>query len=112
MWLYAFARAQGCHVRRLSTFTIKRTGYAFTEAGRNVSFGGLLKGTSWRRPNDVLGAVFSLNMLGPDHRACLAAGDSGAFPGDGELNYGHERVLELFYSFPPAKGITLSPRFI
>ncbi|QHB56424.1 carbohydrate porin (plasmid) [Ralstonia solanacearum] len=83
--------------------------YAFTEAGRNVSFGGLLKGTAWGRPNDVLGAAFSLNMLGPDHRAYLAAGGSGAFLGDGALNYAHERVLELFYSMQLVKGVTLSP---
>ncbi len=85
--------------------------YAFTEVGRNVSFGGLLKGTSWGRPNDVVGAAFSLNMLGPDHKAYLAAGGSGAFLGDGALNYGHERVLELFYSFQPVKGLMLSPDF-
>jgi len=96
---------------RLNWSDDKTETYAFTEVGRNVSFGGLLKGTSWGRPNDVLGAAFSLNMLGPDHRAYLAAGGSGAFLGDGALNYGHERILEVFYSFQPVKGITLSPDF-
>lgn len=57
----------------------------------------------------MLGAAFSLNMLGPDHRAYLAAGGSGAFLGDGALNYAHERVLELFYSMQLVKGVTLSP---
>jgi len=76
-----------------------------------VSFGGLLKGASWGRPDDVLGAAFSLNMLGPDHRAYLAAGGNGAFLGDSALNYGHERILEVFYSFQPVKGIMLSPDF-
>lgn len=96
---------------RLNWSDDKTETYAFTEAGRNVSFGGLLKGTAWGRPNDVVGAAFSLNMLGPDHRAYLAAGGSGAFLGDGALNYGHERVLELFYSFQPVKGLMLSPDF-
>lgn len=94
---------------RLNWSDDKTETYAFTEAGRNVSFGGLLKGTAWGRPNDVLGAAFSLNMLGPDHRAYLAAGGSGAFLGDGALNYAHERVLELFYSMQLVKGVTLSP---
>ena len=96
---------------RLNWSDDKTETYAFTEAGRNVSFGGLLTGTSWGRPNDVLGAAFSLNMLGPDHRAYLAAGGSGAFLGDGALRYGHERILEVFYSFQLVKGITLSPDF-
>ncbi|XHO07676.1 hypothetical protein ACEQUB_p00923 (plasmid) [Ralstonia syzygii] len=94
---------------RLNWSDDKTETYAFTEAGRNVSFGGLLKGTAWGRPNDVLGAAYSLNMLGPDHRAYLAAGGSGAFLGDGALNYAHERILELFYSMQPVKGIMLSP---
>jgi carbohydrate-selective porin OprB len=96
---------------RLNWSDDKTETYAFTEAGRNVSFGGLLKGASWGRPDDVLGAAFSLNMLGPDHRAYLAAGGNGAFLGDSALNYGHERILEVFYSFQPVKGIMLSPDF-
>ena len=96
---------------RLNWSDDKTETYAFTEVGRSVSFGGLLKGTAWRRPNDVLGAAIAVNMLGPDHRAYLAAGGSGAFLGDGGLNYGHERVLELFYSLQVTKALAISPDF-
>jgi len=96
---------------RLNWSDDKTETYAFTEVGRSVSFGGLLKGTAWRRPNDVLGAAIAVNMLGPDHRAYLAAGGSGAFLGDGALNYGHERVLELFYSLQVTKALAISPDF-
>lgn len=50
--------------------------YAFTEIARSISAGGLLAGTSWDRPNDMSGIAMALNMLGPDHRAYLAAGGS------------------------------------
>lgn len=96
---------------RLNWSDDKTETYAFTEAGRSVSFGGLLKGAAWRRANDVLGAAVAVNMLGPDHRAYLAAGGSGAFLGDGGLNYGHERVLELFYSLQVTKVLAISPDF-
>ncbi|MGN8089023.1 carbohydrate porin [Ralstonia sp. 22086] len=96
---------------RLNCSDDKTETYAFTEAGRSVSFGGLLKGAAWRRANDVLGVAVAVNMLGPDHRAYLAAGGSGAFLGDGGLNYGHERVLELFYSLQVTKVLAISPDF-
>lgn len=96
---------------RLNWSDDKTETYAFTEVGRSVSVGGLLKGAAWRRPNDVLGVAFAANMLGPDHRAYLAAGGSGAFLGDGGLNYGHERVLELFYSLQVTKALAISPDF-
>nr|WP_296228749.1 carbohydrate porin [Ralstonia sp. UBA689] len=96
---------------RLSWSDDKTETYAFTEAGRSVSFGGLLRGAAWGRPNDVLGVAYAQNMLGPDHRAYLAAGGNGAFLGDGTLNYGPERVLEVFYSVQLAKGLAISPDF-
>lgn len=96
---------------RLNWSDDKTETYAFTEIGRSVSAGGLLTGTAWGHPNDILGVAMALNMLGPSHRAYLAAGGSGAFLGDGALNYGHERVLEVFYSFQLFKGVTLSPDF-
>jgi opacity protein-like surface antigen len=96
---------------RLNWSDDKTETYAFTEVGRSVSFGGLLKGTAWRRPNDVLGLAVAVNMLGPDHRAYLAAGGSGAFLGDGGLNYGHERVLEVFYSLQVTQALAIGPDF-
>jgi hypothetical protein len=56
--------------------------YAFTEIGRQVAWGGTLKGTAWGRPNEV-GLGMAINMLGSNHRNYLAAGGLGAFLGMG-----------------------------
>ncbi|WP_109582130.1 carbohydrate porin [Cupriavidus plantarum] len=85
--------------------------YAFTEIGRQVAFGGTLKGKAWGRAKDEVGVAFAANMLGPHHRAYLAAGGLGAFLGDGALRYGPEQVLEVYYSFAVWKTLTLSPDF-
>lgn len=85
--------------------------YAFTEVGRSVSLGGVLSGRRWGRPQDTLGLAVAVNMLGAAHRAYLAAGGQGAFLGDGALNYGSERILEVFYSFQPFKNLWISPDF-
>ncbi|AZG12204.1 high affinity Mn2+ porin [Cupriavidus metallidurans] len=85
--------------------------YAFTEIGRSFSVGGILSGQRWGRPQDTLGIGVAVNMLGSAHRAYLAAGGLGAFLGDGALNYGQERVLEVFYSFQPTKRLWISPDF-
>lgn len=85
--------------------------YAFTEVGRSVSFGGILSGHRWGRRQDGLGVGVAVNMLGSAHRDYLAAGGLGAFLGDGALNYGRERILEVFYSFQPVKHLWISPDF-
>ncbi|KWR85477.1 carbohydrate porin [Cupriavidus sp. IDO] len=85
--------------------------YAFTEIGRSFSFGGILSGQRWGRPQDALGVGVAVNMLGSAHRDYLAAGGLGAFLGDGALNYGQERILEVFYSFQPVKHLWISPDF-
>ncbi|MEO6850072.1 MAG: carbohydrate porin, partial [Mucilaginibacter sp.] len=69
----------------------------FTEIDRSLSFGGVLKGTSWKRGNDELGLAFIVNGLSADHRDYLAAGGYGFLLGDGQLNYSPEMIAELYY---------------
>lgn len=85
--------------------------YAFTEVGRSVSFGGILTGQRWGRPEDALGVAVAINMLGSAHRDYLAAGGLGAFLGDGALNYGKEQLVEVFYSLQLVKHLWISPDF-
>jgi len=59
----------------------------FTEIDRSVTFGGVLKGTSWKRDDDELGLAFIGNGLSAPHRDYLAAGGYGFLIGDGKLNY-------------------------
>lgn len=96
---------------RASLSDDKTETYAFTEIGRQVSAGGVLKGDAWGRARDALGVAVAINMLGPNHRNYLAAGGQGAFLGDGALRYGPEQILEIYYSFRPVKYLSISPDF-
>lgn len=69
----------------------------FTEIDRSLSFGGVLKGTSWKRPDDELGLAFVGNGLSAPHRDYLADGGYGFLIGDGKLNYSPEMIAELYY---------------
>jgi hypothetical protein len=85
--------------------------YAFTEIGRDLSAGALVKGTAWDRPKDTLGLALAINALDRAHRDYLAAGGLGAFLGDGRLDYATERIVELFYSVQLNAGLSLSPDY-
>ena len=69
----------------------------FTEIDRSLSFGGVLKGTSWHRDDDELGLAFIGSGLSSEHRDYLADGGYGFIIGDGRLNYSPELVAELYY---------------
>lgn len=69
----------------------------FTEIDRSLTFGGLLKGTAWKRADDELGLAFIGNGLSGPHRNYLAAGGYGFLIGDGKLNYAPEMIAELYY---------------
>jgi hypothetical protein len=70
-----------------------------------MSLGLLLKGRLWRRPDDTFGVAGLLNGLSKDHRDYLAAGGLGFIIGDGALNYGLEKILEVFYIVQVTKGM-------
>jgi len=69
----------------------------FTEIDRSLSFGGVLKGSSWNRADDELGLAFIGSGLSKEHQAYLADGGYGFIIGDGKLNYSPELVAELYY---------------
>ena len=84
----------------------------FTEIDRSLSFGGVLKGTSWKRADDELGLAFVVNGLSADHKNYLAAGGYGFLIGDGKLNYSPEMVAELYYKINAfQKKLWLSPDY-
>jgi hypothetical protein len=85
--------------------------YAFTEIGRNFSAGVLVKGNAWSRPKDVLGIALAVNGLSRSHANYLAAGGLGGFLGDGQLNYGAERITEMFYALQLNRYLSLSADF-
>ena len=77
--------------------------YAFTEIDRSLSGGALIKGASWKRPNDKLGLAYAINGLSNAHRQYLREGGIGFFLGDGQLNYKSENILEVFYNAEVSK---------
>ena len=85
--------------------------WAFTEIDHTLSFGFLLKGTCWRRPNDQVGLGFAFNGISDAHRDYLAAGGIGFLIGDGRLRYGLEEILETYYNLEIVKGINITVNF-
>jgi hypothetical protein len=73
--------------------------YAFSEIGRDFSAGAIIKGDAWGRPQDMLGIGAAINGLSGAHANSLATGGLGGFLGDGQLDYGTERIAEVFYSW-------------
>lgn len=72
--------------------------WAFTEIDQTLQAGLSLKGTRWKRGDDVIGLAGVINGISSEHRAFLKAGGYGFIIGDGALNYGHEAILETYYS--------------
>jgi high affinity Mn2+ porin len=69
----------------------------FTEIDRSFTFGGVLKGTKWKRGNDEAGLAFIADGLSAPHRNYLADGGYGFLIGDGKLNYAPEMIAEFYY---------------
>ncbi|MFZ0496327.1 MAG: carbohydrate porin [Methylocella sp.] len=70
----------------------------FTDVDESASFGGVLKGTLWGRPNDRIGLAGIVNGLSSNYQAFLAAGGLGLIIGDGALSYRPEEIIETYYS--------------
>ncbi|HWB93405.1 MAG TPA: carbohydrate porin [Puia sp.] len=86
----------------------KHVTWAFTEIDRTISAGLSLKGTGWKRKDDVVGLAQVVNAISADHRAFLKAGGYGFIIGDGNLNYGHETITEAYYNARLTKTFWLS----
>jgi high affinity Mn2+ porin len=80
----------------------------WTDCDRSLSFGTVLKGTSWGRPNDKVGVAGVVEGLSPEARAYFAAGGLGILIGDGRLNYRQENILEAYYAYSLNKWATLT----
>jgi high affinity Mn2+ porin len=81
---------------------------SFTDIDRSVSGGLSVKGSYWGRPTDTFGIGGAVNGLSAAHRDFLAAGGLGLLIGDGQLNYGNERILETYYAYAIDKSFTFT----
>ncbi len=85
--------------------------YCYTEDDRTLELGGFSMGRLWRRPEDRAGAAFVVNGIAGSHQQYLALGGLGFLLGDGGLTYGHEKILESFYTAHLWRGFFLSYDF-
>ncbi len=80
----------------------------WTDVSNSFSFGGVLKGTSWGRPNDRIGIAGVTEGLSRDARLYFEAGGIGILIGDGRLTYRRENVIEAYYAYSFDKWTTLT----
>lgn len=76
----------------------KTEDYAFTAIDRLASGGLSVKGTKWKRKDDVAGTSFTASGISGVHAVYLARGGLDFLIGDGRLNYAPEYVWESYYS--------------
>ena len=80
----------------------------WTDCDKSLSFGTVLKGNAWGRPDDKIGVAGVVEGLSPIARAYFAAGGLGILIGDGQLNYRPEQILEVYYAYSLNKWATLT----
>jgi len=76
----------------------KTQSFVFTAIDRLASGGVSVKGTSWKRKDDVAATSFTAGGLSGVHALYLARGGLDFLIGDGRLNYAPEYVWESYYS--------------
>ena len=76
----------------------KTQDFAFTAIDRLASGGIVVKGTQWRRKDDVAGTSFTASGISGVHALYLARGGLDFLIGDGKLNYAPEYLWESYYS--------------
>ncbi len=80
----------------------------WTDCSESLSFGTVLTGTAWGRPNDKIGVAGVVEGLSAEARSYFAAGGLGILIGDGQLNYRREKILEAYYAYSLNKWATLT----
>lgn len=80
----------------------------WTDCSESLSFGTVLSGSSWGRPNDKIGLAGVVEGLSTEQRAYFAAGGLGILIGDGQLNYRREKILEAYYAYSLNQWTTLT----
>jgi carbohydrate-selective porin OprB len=85
--------------------------FAYTEVDDTFQIGADLVGRWWRRGNDKIGLAFVTNGISELHRRYLQLGGLGFLLGDGNLRYGRENIVELYYNLQVYRGFFLAGDF-
>jgi high affinity Mn2+ porin len=72
--------------------------WAFTQIDQSISGGLTLNGKKWKRKNDIIGIAYVNSGLSKPHQNYLKAGGTDFMLGDGQLRYGRENLIEIYYS--------------
>lgn len=83
--------------------------FAYTEADRAASAGIQVSGVHWGRAADRLGFAVAYNALSSEHKQYLEAGGCGFVLCDGALNYGYEKITEVYYRVQVGAYLQISP---
>ena len=87
----------------------KTESFAYTEVDQTFAGGMTANGSLWHRRFDRAGLAFLTNAIAKDHQIYLADGGLGFLLGDGQLNYGREKIVETFYTGHVWRGIYVAP---
>jgi hypothetical protein len=82
----------------------KTEDFAFTAIDRLAEGGVSLKGTRWKRKDDVVATAFAAAGISGVHAVYLAMGGLDFLIGDGKLNYAPEYLWESYYSARVVRG--------
>jgi len=82
----------------------KTEDFAFTAIDRLAEGGVSLKGTRWKRKDDVVATAFAAAGVSGVHAVYLAMGGLDFLIGDGKLNYAPEYLWESYYSARVVRG--------
>ena len=83
--------------------------WVFTEIDQSASIGFSIKGTKWKRADDVIGVAGVMNGISDQHWDFLNNGGYGFIIGDGKLtHYGAETIGEIYYSCLITKSLWLT----
>ena len=89
----------------------KTEDFAFTAIDRLATAGISLTGTRWHRPSDTVASEFTASGISAIHAQYLAKGGLDFIIGDGNLNYGPERIWESYYNARIVKSIAHTALF-
>src|ERR1700678_780073 len=79
--------------------------FEFTDANWTATFGASIQGEKWKQPDDVIGAAFIASGISKANQDYHAAGGIGILTGDGALNYGPEKNVEIYYDHKFSKHL-------
>ena len=81
--------------------------YDFTDINQSVMAGVSIKGNSWGRGQDTVGVLQVVNGLSPQAQEYFGAGGMGILIGDGKMNYGTERISEIYYNMVLSRHLAI-----